>query len=256
MSASTDGSAGSTDLNPTRDAGERIVVDEGLWHGNHPREFPRARISFNKRKLQATLEMSGARRGAKVLEVGCTSGAYTFALRKLGFDVTGFDQDGEALDMAKRHVEQNSLENVRFEQGDAHDLSRFPDDTFDHVFSYQCYRYFSDLDRALGEVRRVLKPGGVTGIDYPNRLSPFYLLYKRIKGHHYHYADYNYLTEGEAIARHRKIGFTSVEAKTFLFVPPTVPDPLVPLAKGVDAVLEAIPWVNSLAGIVLIAATK
>lgn len=233
-----------------------MVIDESLWRTGQPNQFSPARIYFTERKLQTAVGMSGARRGAKVLEVGCTSGMFTFAMQRLGFDVTGFDLDEGAVEIARGYAKGNSLENIQFETGDAHDLSRFADDTFDHVFSFQSYRYFQDLDKALREVHRVLKPGGVTGIDYPNRFSPYYLVYKKLKGHDYKFPDYNYLSEREAVARHERIGFRSVTARTLLFTPPTTPAPLLPLMKGLDRGLESVPWINALAGIVMVAAKK
>jgi len=234
-----------------------MVIDESLWTSGQPKGFDPARIYFSQRKLQTAIEISGARRGARILEIGCFSGTLTFPLQRLGFEVTGFDVDEERLEFARKYASDQQLQHIAFEHGDAHDLSRFPDDSFDHVFSFQCFRYFSDLDRALREVRRVLKPGGTTAIDYPNRLSPFYAIYKRwVKGHDYEFPDYNYMSASEAVERHRSIGFRSVTTKTFLFAPPYVPGPALPLMKVVDRMLEPLPGINDLAGIVMVRAEK
>ena len=242
---------------PGQAANAPILIDDSLWTSSQPVEFSPARIYFSKRKLQSAVSLSGAKRGARILEVGCTSGTFTLPIQRLGFDVTGFDVDEGALDKARGWVDEHQLENIRFEQGDAHDLSRFPDDTFDHVFSFQCYRYFQDLDTALKEVLRVLKPGGVSCIDYPNRLSPFYSLYKRfLKGHKYKFPDYTYMSRGESEARYRRLGFGTVKAETIIFAPPYTPTPLLPVMKLADAVLEGVPGIDALAGIVMVRAEK
>ena len=238
-------------------ADDQIVISDELWTSGQPVKFSAARIYFSRRKLQSAVSLGGARRGAKILEVGCTSGTFTLPMQRLGFDVTGFDIDEGALMMASDWVAAHQLENIRFEQGDAHDLSRFPDNTFDHVFSFQCYRYFQDLNRALKEVLRVLKPGGVSCIDYPNRLSPFYSLYKRfLKGHKYRFPDYTYLTRREGEERYRHLGFGKVNARTIIFAPPYTPTPLLPVMKLADTVLEAVPGINALAGIVMVRGEK
>jgi SAM-dependent methyltransferase len=238
-------------------AADSIVINDELWTTGQPVKFSPARVYFSRRKLQSAVSLGGARRGAKILEVGCTSGTFTLPMQRLGFDVTGFDIDEGALDKARTWATEHQLENIRFEQGDAHDLSRFPDDSFDHVFSFQCYRYFPDLDTALREVLRVLKPGGVSCIDYPNRLSPFYSMYKRyVKGHKYKFPDYTYVSRREAEERYRGLGFGKVDAEAIIFAPPYTPTPLLPLMKLADSVLEVVPGINALAGIVMVRAEK
>ena len=103
---------------------------------------------------------------------------------------------------------------------------------------------------------RVLKPGGVSVIDYPNRYSPFYALFKKVKGHAYQFADFTYFGEREALERYRQIGFAKATARTFLFSPPTTPAPLLPVMKGIDMLLEPMPGISALAGIVMVRGEK
>src|SRR5207249_81157 len=50
--------------------------------------------------------------------------------------------------------------NVRFEQGDAHQL-RFPDNSFDVVYCRWVLEHVADPIRVLSEMKRVLRPGGM-----------------------------------------------------------------------------------------------
>jgi len=184
------------------------------------------------------------------------SNIYTFPIQKLGYDVTGFDIDEEAIGIARTYAREQGLEHIRFELGNAQQMSQLADESFDHVFSFQAFRYFSDLGAALREVHRVLRPGGVSVIDYPNRYSPFYSIYKRVKGHRYDFADYNYLSGADAEDHYRRAGFKEVSSELMLFSPPTTPTPLLPIMKGIDAVLESIPGVSSLAGFLMVRGEK
>ena len=103
---------------------------------------------------------------------------------------------------------------------------------------------------------RVLKLGGVSAIDYPNRYSPFYALFEKVKGHAYSFADHTYFGERDAVARYREIGFRKASARTFLFAPHTTPAPLLPVMKGIDMLLEPMPGISALAGFVMVRGEK
>ena len=89
----------------------------------------------------------------RVLEVG--SGMGEFAARvaaELGVDVV-------AVDLSPRMVELTRLRGVESHVGDVQDLP-FSDAAFDCVVANWVLYHVADLGRALGEVSRVLRPGG------------------------------------------------------------------------------------------------
>jgi len=102
----------------------------------------------------------GLETGMQVLDVGSGPGhqAYEIAL------VIGSDGRVEGVDSAEGSVETGrrrcaGLENASFTLGDAYDLP-FDDGTFDTAMSSQVFEYLDDVPKALGEMFRVLKPGG------------------------------------------------------------------------------------------------
>ncbi len=99
---------------------------------------------------------------AKVLEVGAGTGRYSIALAKEGMDVTSVELIESNLEVLKAN--SKSLENLKAYQGDATDLSRFGDDTFDMTMLLgPMYHLFEaeEVQSAIDEAIRVTKPGGV-----------------------------------------------------------------------------------------------
>ena len=137
-----------------------------------------------RRMLQpptAILERSGIESGMRVLELGCGSGAYTtFVARTVGErgEVAALDLHPAMLAQLDRKLtwtENDDIDNVRLCGASAHELP-FGDASFDLVTMITVLPEIPDQGRALGEVRRVLRPGGILAVteflpdpDYPLR---------------------------------------------------------------------------------------
>jgi SAM-dependent methyltransferase len=103
--------------------------------------------------------------GATVLDVGCGPGTITADLATLVTPgrVTALEVTEPALDLARAEIARRGLANVDFEVGDVHALG-FADDTFDVVHAHQVLQHVADPVAALGEMRRVAKPGGIVAV--------------------------------------------------------------------------------------------
>jgi len=100
--------------------------------------------------------------GAKVLEIGAGTGRYSIALAKEGYHVNAIELVDYHLEVLRRNA--GDLPGLCAQQGDALDLSRFADNTFDVTLSFgPMYHLYepADVHRALDEALRVTKPGGV-----------------------------------------------------------------------------------------------
>ncbi|MEU0136950.1 methyltransferase domain-containing protein [Streptomyces sp. NPDC006296] len=102
------------------------------------------------------------RPGRTVLDVGCGPGTITADLAALVAPgrVTAVDASGDVLERAARAAAERGADNVEFAIADVHDLD-FPDDSFDVVHAHQVLQHVGDPVRALREMRRVCRPGGV-----------------------------------------------------------------------------------------------
>jgi ubiquinone/menaquinone biosynthesis C-methylase UbiE len=101
--------------------------------------------------------------GQRVLEIGCGTGNLTVLVKRLhpAADVIGLDPDPKALARARRKAEAERLA-VRLDRGFS-DALPYADGSFDRVLSALMLHHLAIDEKAktLGEVRRVLRHGGV-----------------------------------------------------------------------------------------------
>jgi len=100
----------------------------------------------------------------KVLDVATGTGHTAFALAPHVGSVIGIDLTSEMLAEANQLRDRQSLQNVTFQIGDVHGLP-FDDETFDLVTCRRAAHHFSDIGRALNEMRRVIHAAGRIVID-------------------------------------------------------------------------------------------
>ena len=95
--------------------------------------------------------------GADILEVGCGWGyCASLIMREKPHSYVGLDVMPEQLEIAR----SRELDGARFEQGDAADLSRFADNSFDYILDFCILHHVEGWRSFLQEAHRVLKPGG------------------------------------------------------------------------------------------------
>ena len=114
-----------------------------FWH------VPRRRL------LLDTIARHQRSQGTRLLDVGCGTGALVESLAQEGFDACGLDP----------WADKNRLDQARFKTGQAESVP-WPDDSFGTVCAFDVLEHADD-QRALQELFRVLKPGGLLFISVP-----------------------------------------------------------------------------------------
>ena len=99
-------------------------------------------------------------KGKKVLDYGCGNGIHSDFIARHAFEVVGIDLSERSLELARERMKKEGLEGkVSFQIMDCEALD-FPDNTFDVVVDGGTFSSL-DLEKAFGELARVLKPDGV-----------------------------------------------------------------------------------------------
>jgi ubiquinone/menaquinone biosynthesis C-methylase UbiE len=125
------------------------------------------------------IELLEVRPGMKVLDLACGPGTLSKPLAALAAphgEVVGVDLAEGMLALAR----EAGISNARFEVMDIERLT-YADATFDAVACGHGLQFAPDLDRALGEARRVLRPGGRFAASVPvSADSPAWVVIDRI----------------------------------------------------------------------------
>lgn len=118
---------------------------------------------------EAAFFLPHLRRGMRLLDAGCGSGSITLGLAEVVApgEVVGIDLQATQVEKARGLAVERAAPNVRFEVGDAYRLP-FPDHSFDAVFAHAVLMHLREPVRALVEMRRVLRLGGIVGVRDPD----------------------------------------------------------------------------------------
>lgn len=111
-----------------------------------------------------------------LLEVGCGVGIDLVRFARGGARVTGIDLSKTAIELAWKNLEQNG------QSAELHVMNgecmQFTDNTFDVVYVHGVLQYTADIEKMIGEIHRVLKPGGQAILMIYNKHSWLSLLRK------------------------------------------------------------------------------
>jgi ubiquinone/menaquinone biosynthesis C-methylase UbiE len=170
-----------------------------------------------------TLPLTGP---GRFLDLGSNWGRWTIAATRAGFDAVGVDPSLGAIRAARRVARQLNA-SIDVAVADARHLP-FPDQSFDVVFSYSVLQHLApvDVEQALAECARVLRPGGISLHQMPSKHGPLntYRQFRRglraATGFEVHYWHPSELRE----TFDRFIGPTTFSADGFLTINPHAGD--------------------------------
>ena len=97
--------------------------------------------------------------GSRVLEVAPGPGYLAIELARRGYQVVGMDISASFVQIAQAKAREAGVA-VDFQRGNASDMP-FDGDAFDFIICCAAFKNFSEPVRAIQEMHRVLKPGGL-----------------------------------------------------------------------------------------------
>ena len=105
------------------------------------------------------------RPGMDVLDAGCGVGSIALDLAPTLAPgrVVGTDADAKQIEVARRTAAERQIENAEFQVASIYELP-FAEDSFDAAYANAVLMYVPDRVRALAELRRVLRAGGVAAV--------------------------------------------------------------------------------------------
>ncbi len=149
------------------------------WEANSA-GYDRHWARLTRQTVASTLDAAGVVKGTRTLDVCTGPGMLAEAALARGAEAVGLDFSGEVLEIAKRNVPDAELH-----QGDAQALP-FEDDSFDAVVCGFGVVHLPDPEKALREMRRVLRPGrrmAASVWEAPKPTNGFGVLFGALKLH-------------------------------------------------------------------------
>lgn len=118
---------------------------------------------------------------ALVLDAGCGSGVKSLLLAKRGFIVNGVDFSEIPLRKARENVKLARLQDkITFESADILSLP-FTENRFDYVLCWGVLMHIPDVNEAINELYRVLKPGGFLIVSEGNMYSLQAIIFRALE---------------------------------------------------------------------------
>lgn len=135
---------------------------------------------FYDAAFRRIVKLLGAKPGAQILDAGCGYGYHAVRLARLGLRVVGVDFSEAALVEASKRAERDKLgDRVELRHADLLKLP-YPDNSFDFINCWGVLMHVPELERALTELIRVLRPGGRLVISENNLHSLHVQIWERI----------------------------------------------------------------------------
>lgn len=136
-------------------------------------DHARRRLQAFRTQIVPWLDSARPLSGARILEIGCGTGASTIALAEQGASVTAIDIDEESLVVARDRARLHGVEAefMRLNGADAQQMPSLPQ--FDFVIFFACLEHMTYAERltAMRATWAGLKPGALwCSIETPNRL--------------------------------------------------------------------------------------
>lgn len=101
-----------------------------------------------------------------LLDVGCSHGAFSFELARMGYAVVGIDVNRESVDVAQKIQESLGLKSIVFHHMDI--LSnQFQEKQFDVIIMFEALEHIKEDSKVIQEFNRILKDRGILIISVP-----------------------------------------------------------------------------------------
>jgi SAM-dependent methyltransferase len=226
----------------------KYLVNHGageIWNW----ETPAGKLRWRRRVEMLSSEMQG---GMEILELGCGTGYFSKEFVKTGANITAIDISPDLLSIAKKEI---TARNVTFAVENAYGTN-FVNEQFDLIVGSSVLHHLN-IDKALPELYRLLKPGGKIVFTEPNMLNPQIFIERNFRNYFPNVSPNETAFIRFILSRKLKnIGFHKIEITPFDWLHPSTPPALIRLVGSSGRIIEKIPFLREFSGSLFIKATK
>lgn len=222
---------------------------ESVWGWETPAGRRRA-----ARRADLIARGAGLRLGTRALEIGCGTGNFTQAFAASGAHITAVDLSPDLIRLAKQRslpAGQVNFVEARFEDFSTGQL-------FDAIIGSSVLHHL-EIQDALQNLLRLLKPGGVISFAEPNMRNPqVYAMFN------FEFMKDKFGVSPDERAFYRaplagwihQAGFVDIHVQPFDFLHPATPKLFIPLISAAGDLAEKTPFLREYAGSLYIFARK
>lgn len=127
-------------------------------------------------QTKTIFELLQAKKGMRILDVGCGTGNYSLKLKAIGCDVVGVDISEKMLEIFRQKINNQQI-SIELHLLDKNILP-FKNDTFDAVISVTAAEFMSNLNESIDEMFRVVKKNCPILIGTLNKESAWGAMYE------------------------------------------------------------------------------
>ena len=149
-------------MSEIQDKATEMLVGSGTPEDDWLEDTRGYRVRLSHLELLGLASVSGK----KILDAGCGPGTYGIMMAKQGNKVNGIEISPAAVEAANKRAEMKDVD-FTAQQGDLENLP-FDDNTFDICYCGWVLHHFPDVNKAVSELVRVMKPGGKIAMAEPN----------------------------------------------------------------------------------------
>ncbi len=221
---------------------------EAVWGWGTPAGRVRA-----ARRARLIAEGAALQPGKRAVEIGCGTGNFTETFAQYGAHILAVDISPELIELAKKRNVPPTVTWV---------CARFEDSALDGQFDAaigSSVLHHLEIESAIRELWRILKPGGMISFAEPNMLNPQIAIQKNvpwIKRRLGDSPDETAFIRPSLASLLRRTGFERVKISPFDWLHPATPPRLIRPVSAIGDRLEKVFGVREFSGSLLITATK
>lgn len=150
-------------------------ADADKWSNIYTSNTPNVdALSFRKRRdFTVDYVIANIQENSDILDLGCGAGPVLTVLKEHSYKLIGIDYSLDMLQHARREL-GNNIDQLPLLRAECEKVP-MRDSTFDCIICLGVISYAESIDTALGEIYRLLKPGGKVIVSYRNKYNDILL---------------------------------------------------------------------------------